>query len=133
MLEPHLTHPLAISLVSGAVAGGAQAVVAAPAENVRLLLEGGSYSGWSSAWKDVFRDSEGQVKLSKAESLHQARQVRQWMSEVSDMAGRGWNGLYWGMAKDSTGERKHACLSPFADIPVLRKSQVSLSSFLFLN
>ena len=133
MLEPHLTHPLAISLVSGAVAGGAQAVVAAPAENVRLLLEGGSYSGWSSAWKDVFRDSEGQVKLSKAESLHQARQVRQWMSEVSDMAGRGWNGLYWGMAKDSAGERKHACLSPFTDIPVLRKSQVSLSSFLFLN
>ena len=39
-LEGRIKNPLAISLISGAVAGGAQAVVAAPAENVRLVLEG---------------------------------------------------------------------------------------------
>ena len=94
-----------MSLVSGAVAGGAQAIVAAPAENVRILLEGGNYHGWSSAWKDVFRDSESQQQVSKAESLQQARQVREWVREVGDMAGRGWNGFTWGFLKDSTGEQ----------------------------
>lgn len=47
-LEGRLSHPLAVTLVSGTIAGGAQAIVAAPAENVRLILEGGgSHAGWT--------------------------------------------------------------------------------------
>ena len=53
-LHERMNHPLAVSLISGGVAGGAQAVVAAPAENLRLRIENGAHSGWSAAWKDVF-------------------------------------------------------------------------------
>lgn len=103
-LEGRIKNPLAISLISGAVAGGAQAVVAAPAENVRLVLEGGgTHAGWSSAWKDVFLGSRSNVNISKSESLREARQVRLWMKDVGEMAGRGWNGFSWGLLKDSCG------------------------------
>ena len=40
-----MNHPLAISLISGGVAGSVQAVVAAPAESVRLRIESGAHSG----------------------------------------------------------------------------------------
>lgn len=89
-LEGRLPHPLAVSLVSGAVAGGAQAIAAAPAENVRLVLQGGgSHASWSSAWKDVFKGSESGIEQPKVNQLREARQVRMWMKEVGEMAGRG--------------------------------------------
>ncbi|KAI0341756.1 hypothetical protein BDW22DRAFT_1332297 [Trametopsis cervina] len=104
VLEPHCKHSLVVATLSGAVAGGAQALVAAPAENVRLLLEGGSQTtGWSHAWKEVFRGTSPSQALSKQEQLHEARQVRDWMREVGDMAGRGWDGWKWCVAKDTCG------------------------------
>lgn len=96
-------HPIATAAISGAIAGGAQAIVAAPAENARLAIEGGTAGGgWSHAWKEVLR---GTVQNQSAEKkgLHEIRQVRGWMMEVRDMAGRGWNGWGWGLAKDVCG------------------------------
>lgn len=97
------THPIATAAISGAIAGGAQAIVAAPAENLRLAIEGGAAGGrWSHAWKEVLR---GTVQnQSERQSLHELRQVRGWMMEVRDMAGRGWNGWGWGLAKDVCGK-----------------------------
>lgn len=97
--------PIIIAAMSGAAAGGTQALVAAPAENVRLLLEGGSRTtGWSHAWKEVFRGTTSDPALSRREQLSEARQVRDWMREVGDMAGRGWDGWKWGVAKDTFGQ-----------------------------
>lgn len=102
VLEPHLGyHPTTTAALSGAVAGGMQALVAAPAENVRLVLERGLGSGWSEAWKEVFR---GTVPASAAVTDREnARQIRDWMKDVRGMAGRGWDGWGWGCAKDMTG------------------------------
>lgn len=105
-LEQHVGHPLAISMMSGAVAGGAQALLAAPAENLRLVLEGGrSQHGWSSAWRDVFVGT-GAHSLPKDRKLREARQIRRWVKEISEMTGRGWNGWGWGFAKDVLGENE---------------------------
>ena len=96
--------PITIAAISGAVAGGAQAIVAAPAENVRLVIEGGKWrGGWSHAWKEVLRGTTLNQSPEK-DSLREIRQVRSWMAEVRDMAGRGWNGWGWGLAKDVCGE-----------------------------
>jgi len=81
-----------------------QAVIAAPAENVRLVLEGGSGHGWSHAWQEVFRGTTSIPLNSPQQTLREARQVRAWMREVGDMAGRGWQGWGWGVAKDTMGE-----------------------------
>lgn len=103
-LESHIQSPIPLAGLSGAMAGGAQALVAAPAENVRSLLEGGSpATGWSYAWKEVFRGTRSNLAKSKRDELHEARQVRDWMRDVSDMAGRGWDGWKWGVAKDACG------------------------------
>jgi hypothetical protein len=97
-------HPVTIAVISGAVAGGAQAIVAAPAENVRLAIEGGTAGGrWSHAWKEVLRGTALNQSTGK-DGLSEIRQVRSWMAEVRDMAGRGWNGWGWGLAKDVCGE-----------------------------
>ncbi|KAI0732093.1 hypothetical protein C8Q72DRAFT_818935 [Fomitopsis betulina] len=106
LLEPHLAEsPICVAALSGAVAGGTQALVAAPAENVRLAIEGGSTSarGWSHAWKEVFRGTRGAATQSRIDEVHEARQVRDWMREVGEMAGRGWDGWAWGCAKDICG------------------------------
>ncbi|KAI9466241.1 hypothetical protein BJY52DRAFT_1424216 [Lactarius psammicola] len=96
-------HPIAAAAISGAIAGGAQAIVAAPAENARLAIEGGTAGGrWSHAWKEVLRGTV-QNQPTEKKSLHEIRQVRGWMMEVRDMAGRGWNGWGWGLAKDVCG------------------------------
>ncbi|KII88668.1 hypothetical protein PLICRDRAFT_633084 [Plicaturopsis crispa FD-325 SS-3] len=92
---------LGVAALSGAAAGGAQAVFAAPAENVRLVLEGGRGRGWSHAWKEVFRGTEPPAR--PRENLRELRQVRHWMHEVGEMAGRGWDGWGWGCAKDVCG------------------------------
>ncbi|KLO14178.1 hypothetical protein SCHPADRAFT_826752 [Schizopora paradoxa] len=106
-LEGRSVHPFANAAISGAVAGGIQAIAAAPAENVRILLEGGSsYSGWSSAWKDVFVGSRGTKDLPlepRKKIFEEARDVRRWMREVGEVAGRGWHGWGWGFGKDVCG------------------------------
>ena len=102
--EPYLgDHPTLHAAASGAVAGGAQAIIGAPAENVRLVIEGGTGSGWSHAWKEVFRGTEPARQTSRAEELKEARQVRDWMRDVRDMAGRGWDGWGFGFIKDVCG------------------------------
>ncbi|KAG8745113.1 hypothetical protein FRC10_008724 [Ceratobasidium sp. 414] len=100
----------AASAVAGATAGAVHAVAGAPAENVRLLLEGGttgpqtSIKGWRQAWKDVFIDSsQPNIRQSKITSRREAREIREWMREVGDMAGRGWEGWGWSCAKDVCG------------------------------
>ncbi|KAH9180583.1 hypothetical protein EDB89DRAFT_2110666 [Lactarius sanguifluus] len=96
-------HPIATAAISGAIAGGAQAIVAAPAENARLAIEGGTVGGgWSHAWKEVLRGTV-QNQSTEKKTLREMRQVRGWMMEVRDMAGRGWNGWGWGLAKDVCG------------------------------
>lgn len=103
-LTPHMSSPLYVAALSGAAAGGMQAVFAAPAENMRFLLEGGSPVNWSHAWKEVFRGTQNtDASKSLKSELHEARQVRQWMKEVGEMAGRGWNGWGWGFGKDICG------------------------------
>ena len=96
-------HPIMIAAISGALAGGAQAIVAAPAENVRLAIERGAGRGWSHAWKEVVRGT-AQNQPTGSASLRELRQFRSWMLDVRDMAGRGWNGWGWGLAKDVCGE-----------------------------
>lgn len=107
-LEPHLSSsPIALAAISGASAGGMQAVIAAPAENVRLAIEGGSSSarGWTHAWKEVFRGTQSRSSsLPRHDEVREARQVRDWMKEVGEMAGRGWDGWGWGCAKDICGK-----------------------------
>lgn len=99
-------HPISVAALSGGVAGGMQAIVAAPAENVRLAIEGGVANGrgWSHAWKEVFRRTASTSHTSKQEQIEEIRQVRRWMKEVGDMAGNGWKGWGWGFAKDVCGE-----------------------------
>lgn len=100
-LEPSCgNHTALAAAISGGVAGGCQALVAAPAENVRLFLEGGSGGiSWSHAWKEVFRN---QI-ISQNHQREEIRQVRSWMRDVGEMAGRGWNGWRWGCCKDICG------------------------------
>jgi hypothetical protein len=104
-LEPFMaTSPVSSAALSGAVAGGAQALLSAPAENVRLVLEGGRGHNWSHAWKEVFRKTAPSSSISKHQSIQEIRQVRHWIKDVGYMAGRGWNGWGWGCAKDITGQ-----------------------------
>ena len=95
-------HPIATAAISGAIAGGAQAIVAAPVENARMAIEGGTAGGrWSYAWKEVvFGSVRNQL------NRHERKQIRSWMEELRDMAGRGWTGWGWGLAKDVCG--RHA-------------------------
>lgn len=108
-LEPHIGNsPTLLAAASGAIAGGSQAFIAAPAENVRIIIEGGTKGGWTHAWKEVFR---GTVPASpaptKEENLREIRQVREWMKEVRGMAGRGWDGWGFGVVKDIFGSDIH--------------------------
>lgn len=100
----HLSgQPVLTAALSGSVAGAFQALVAAPAENVRLLIEGGSGgNSWSSAWKEVFQYTSTGT-LSKQQKMEEIRLIRAWMKEVGTMAGRGWNGWGWCCAKDACG------------------------------
>ncbi|KAG9103123.1 hypothetical protein FRC06_000149 [Ceratobasidium sp. 370] len=100
----------AASAVAGATAGAIQSLAGAPAENVRLLLEGGTtgpqstIKGWRQAWKDVFIDSsQPNIQQNKITSRREAREIREWMREVGEMAGRGWEGWGWSCAKDVCG------------------------------
>lgn len=103
-IEPHVGHhPTLIAAISGACAGATQALVAAPVENVRLLIEGGTVShSWSHAWKEVFRATSN-TSMSRTENMQEIRKIRSWMKDVGDMAGKGWDGWGWGLMKDSCG------------------------------
>ncbi|KAF7311545.1 hypothetical protein MKEN_01056900 [Mycena kentingensis (nom. inval.)] len=102
-IHPHITHPVLNAAVAGAVAGGAQALVSAPTENVRLLIEGGtSQNSFWHAWKEVFRGTTT-ASGSRHDTIEEARRLRSWMREVGDMAGRGWDGLGCTLGKDITG------------------------------
>ncbi|KZT28490.1 hypothetical protein NEOLEDRAFT_1129286 [Neolentinus lepideus HHB14362 ss-1] len=105
LLEPYLPgHPMMVTALSGGVAGGLQAVVAAPVENVRLVLEGEStVASWSNAWKEVFKGVHSERSLATRRKIQEARLYRRWMREVKGMAGRGWDGWGWGCAKDVFG------------------------------
>lgn len=105
VLSPYLsTHPTTLAATAGAISGATQAFIAAPAENVRLVIEGGAGGhGWSHAWKEVFRGTQV-VGHTKRQQIEDIRQVRYWMKEVGDMAGRGWDGWGWGCAKDACGD-----------------------------
>lgn len=106
-LELHLgNYTVLNTALSGAVAGACQAIAAAPAENVRILLEHG-FGGhtWSCAWKEVFKENVGvSTPQSRPTRLQDARQLRGWLQDVGQMAGRGWNGWGWGVAKDTLGK-----------------------------
>ncbi|EAU88333.2 hypothetical protein CC1G_05099 [Coprinopsis cinerea okayama7 len=94
-------HPIRTAALAGGFAGGCQALVAAPAENVRLLLEGGSGGhSWSCVWKEVFRSRVSPPSLSHHQQLQEIRELRHWLHEVGEMAGRGWDGWKWGCGKD---------------------------------
>jgi hypothetical protein len=97
-------HPILGATVSGGIAGGLQALVAAPAENARLAIEGGtSGHSWTQAWRSMTQAGPETIKRSRATRLREAREFRNWMREVGEMAGRGWNGWGWGCAKDICG------------------------------
>lgn len=103
VLEPHLrTSPVTLAAISGAAAGGCQALIAAPVENVRHALEGGTSiaRSWSHVWHEVFRGPIAHAPpVEKREKKEELRQFREWSKEVRDMAGRGWDGWGWGLAK----------------------------------
>ncbi|TDL27304.1 hypothetical protein BD410DRAFT_762087 [Rickenella mellea] len=90
------------SAACGGVAGGTQALFAAPAENLRLIMEGRSHSGWSHAWKTVFLGADHAVPKTDI-TRQDLRRWRSWIREFGDMAGRGWDGWGWGCGKDVCG------------------------------
>ncbi|KAF8558393.1 hypothetical protein OG21DRAFT_1504137 [Imleria badia] len=103
-LESRLgAHSIFTVALSGAAAGSMQALVAAPVENARLVVEGGTGKGWSHAWKEVFRGTQPIHMTSRSDQIRDIRQVRLWMKDVSEMAGRGWAGWGWGCGKDVCG------------------------------
>jgi hypothetical protein len=72
----------------------------APAENARILMEQGvfhsekSVSGWRHAWKEVFLRTESPLRPSsgaetRVQQIREMREVREWVREVREMAGRG--------------------------------------------
>ncbi|KAG8217388.1 hypothetical protein J3R82DRAFT_5487 [Butyriboletus roseoflavus] len=96
-------HSMFTAALSGAAAGGMQAIVAAPVDNVRLVIEGGTREGWSHAWKEVFLGTQPIHTTSRSDQIRDIRQVRLWMKDVGEMAGRGWAGWGWGCGKDICG------------------------------
>ncbi|KAG5645922.1 hypothetical protein DXG03_005069 [Asterophora parasitica] len=103
-MEPFLSDYSTLhAAMAGGLAGGVQALLAAPAENVRLVLEGGTGgSSWSKAWKEVFQGTKDK-SISGKSDIEDIRQLRGWMKDVRGMAGRGWNGWGWGLGKDICG------------------------------
>lgn len=96
-------HSMFTVALSGAAAGGMQALVAAPVENVRLVIEGGTGKGWSHAWKEVFCGTQQKYLTTRSNRIKDIIQVRLWMKDVGEMAGRGWAGWGWGYGKEVCG------------------------------
>lgn len=103
-LESHLENHTLNTAISGGIAGASQAIVAAPVENVRILLTSGFQGhSWSCAWKEVFLETTT-VRNHPARKLQDIRQIRSWLQDVSQMAGRGWNGWGYTFCKDGCGQ-----------------------------
>ncbi|QRV74757.1 mitochondrial carrier protein [Ceratobasidium sp. AG-Ba] len=105
-----ISNSTAASALAGATAGAVQSIAGAPAENVRLIMEGGvagsrsSTKGWRQAWKEVFVDvNHPHIRQNRPSSRREAREIREWMKEVGEVAGRGWEGWGWSCAKDVCG------------------------------
>ncbi|KAG9040250.1 hypothetical protein FRB95_000179 [Tulasnella sp. JGI-2019a] len=125
------TSSILLASTSGAITGCAHAIAGAPAENVRLILEGhkpsllvpnnaagmSQHAGWRSAWMEVFRQGVEHVDVPtkpapvttpvavpkmSAKTRREYREFRGWMKDVKSMA-RGWDGMGWGCAKDGVG------------------------------
>jgi hypothetical protein len=64
--------------------------------NVRILLTSG-FKGhsWSCAWKEVFLETSTIVRDPAVSKSQDIRQIRGWLRDISQMAGRGWNGRSW--------------------------------------
>lgn len=102
-INQHLEHKhtTAVAAIAGGVAGGVQAVLAAPAENIRVILEGGSIHGdWRNVWREAFQGTDPKLNGMKT---REAREAQAWMHEVRGMVGRGWEGWRIGVAKDIVG------------------------------
>lgn len=117
---PH--HPIVVAATSGAIAGGCQSIAAAPAENVRIVLENAGHvphrsseaardliiraapearhSGWAHAFRQVF---QGNGPVANVHTREEARELSRWTQEIRGMAGRGWDGWSWGFGKDLCG------------------------------
>jgi hypothetical protein len=124
-LEAHLKHrhTTVVAAIAGGVAGGAQGMLAAPAENVRVILEGGSDQGsWKNVWKEVFKGTGNKVMKAK-----EARETQAWMHEVRGMVGRGWEGWRIGVAKDIVGGH---VLSPKEDYDFILNKATRICCFL---
>lgn len=95
-------HSVATAALAGACAGGCQALLAAPAENLRLVLEGGSgtHASWACVWKEVFQSRIQPSNTTTKQQIQEIRELRGWLKDVGEMAGRGWEGWRWGCAKD---------------------------------
>ncbi|KAH7103925.1 hypothetical protein BKA62DRAFT_695047 [Auriculariales sp. MPI-PUGE-AT-0066] len=93
-LTPYIESSILTAGAAGSLAGTAQALAAAPAENVRILLE-----------ESVFRASESVVRETSDSSLsrNKVRELLPWVREIRDMAGTGWEGWRWTVAKDACG------------------------------
>lgn len=97
-------HSTLSAAVCGAVAGGVQAVAAAPADNLRATLETGTHREWTQAWKEVFKGANVHAVPSNSRlHLSEVKEIKVWTSELRDMMGRGWHGWTWGVAKDMAG------------------------------
>ena len=86
---------------SGAIAGACQSIAAAPAENVRIVLENAGHmshatsdavkelmakpgpdvkhSGWMHAWRQVF---QGDEPLAKVQTREEIKELSKWAAEV---------------------------------------------------
>lgn len=103
VLTPSTGHnSVTTAALAGACAGGCQALLAAPAENVRLVLEGGSggHATWACVWKEVFQSRIQPSNSTTRQQIQEIRELRTWLKDVGEMAGRGWDGWRWGCAKD---------------------------------
>lgn len=117
-------HPIIVASTAGAIAGACQSIAAAPAENVRIVLENMNavshaasdaakemmikpaaeikHSGWMHAWRQVF---QGEEPLARVTTREEVRELSRWTQEIRGMAGRGWDGWSWGCGKDMCGTR----------------------------
>lgn len=71
---------------------------------MRRVIEsatGGSGS-WSAAWRAVFLGTMNQNGIAQIDKTA-ARDAMEWYNEFKGMAGRGWDGYRWTIAKDICG------------------------------
>lgn len=135
-LQPYIENPIVAAAAAGSIAGTAQALAAAPAENVRILLEGGAeHARWTTVWKTVFRASESVAQETSQSGLsrNNVRELLPWLREVRDMAGAGWEGWRFTVAKDACGtcHRRICCIHMSGPAPCFLKTLDRLRRLLY--